>query len=839
MQFTLALLSFTLSAAWQHPAGMITDGTIAEIREKIATESWARDVYATHQRAVQPWVDLPSDELRRIFPTEGGNVYHNFSCPKDRVSLNFDPFNPDAFQCGTCKQTFAPEVDSGVYTPSDRYHGDLYDGWVCLFHITLTQRMVEMALIGRMEADSRLLDRATELLLLYAERMRSMPWRPGKDLSPDMPTFRQYGSIFTYHREGDNKILFDLAQTYELLRDRMTPDERAMVEVNAIQRMLDDVMFEPVYIYDHNNVYQWHRTILQAALALEREDLIDWSFGYGAFSREALPEHRSMNRILATHFNPDGAFWELASGYHLYPVNHLCEYAVLSRHVSQMDPVRFPADQYDLTVRESTGGKVIQNALTWFLSMAMPDRTMTIIGDSTKARSGMENYVSTAEVGYRYFDIKAVGDYPRYREGARSWDGLLYGAPAIVQHDQPFTSANLSSGWVSLRNEWKGNRVWAGLNALIKGGGHQHADHLGLTHFAHGELLALEKSVPYNEQSLRELGTRTFAHNTVTVDSQSGPQGEDLTPEQTPVIAYFHAGPIVQFAEAHGDKLYPQVPVYRRSVAVVEDIIFDCFRVEGGEIHDWIVNHAGPTPTISLPVESGAFTPETWIAGGSGNVLAATSNEVWTAQWPVNGVTSRLTMLGAPSTRVFALETYPLDNAVITPAFPPTQTLCVRRQDHAPFLAVWDSWKETPNLQSVEAALNRSDALRLTTVEHTYHMAFGPGLAEFGDGVRIESDAAFTLVRDRDALTLVHGTALTIRGAEGTTTLRLGAPTTISIVRQAGEPEVRIEGDISYDTIGGEDCPRPVPDVTYTIEGNWLGGNDPAAHAALAVPTAG
>ena len=74
MQFALVLLSITAAAAWQHPAGMITDGTIAEIREKIATESWARDVYATHQRAVQPWVDLPSEELRRIFPTEGGNV---------------------------------------------------------------------------------------------------------------------------------------------------------------------------------------------------------------------------------------------------------------------------------------------------------------------------------------------------------------------------------------------------------------------------------------------------------------------------------------------------------------------------------------------------------------------------------------------------------------------------------------------------------------------------------------------------------------------------------------------------------------------------------------------
>jgi hypothetical protein len=180
-------------------------------------------------------------------------------------------------------------------------------------------------------------------------------------------------------------------------------------------------------------------------------------------------------------------------------------------------------------------------------------------------------------------------------------------------------------------------------------------------------------------------------------------------------------------------------------------------------------------------------------------------------------------MLGAPSTQVFALETYPLDNAVITEAYPPTQTLCVRRTDNAPYLALWDSWKDAPNLQSADVALNQADALRLVTAEHTYYIAFGPGVAEYGDGVRLESDAAFTLVRNRDAVTLVHGTAFTISGPEGSSTLRLSTPATISMVWTSLETKVRLEGDISHDTFGGEDHPRPVPDVTYTVEGSWLG----------------
>ena len=818
MTFAFVLLSVT-AATWQHPAGMITKDTIAEVQSKIETQPWARTIYDAHKRASQPWVDLPAEELRRIFPRKGGNVYHNFSCPTDRVSLNFDPFNPDVFTCPTCGETYAPDTDAGIYPPDDRYHGDMYAGWICLFHITTTQRLVEMALTGRMEGDPRLLDRAVEILMLYAETLQHLPLREAQDIARDAPMYRQYSSIFTYHREGDNKILADLAQAYELLRGRMNPEQRAVVETHALQRMLDDIMLEPYYVYDHNNVYQWHRTVVQAALALEREDLIDWSFGSGAYSREELPEHRSMNRILATHFKPDGAYWELCSGYHLYPVNALCEVAVLSHHLSEMDPARFPADRYDLTRPESEGGRVIHNALAWFISMAMPDRTMTIIGDSTKARSGMENYTATAEAGYRYFDILAAGDYPRYRAGNRSWDGLIFGAPAIVQHETPFTSSYLSSGWVSLRREWQGNRVWAGLNALIKGGGHQHADRLSLALYSEGELLALEKSVPYNESHLRELGTQTPAHNTVTVDFQSQPQGEALTEEQTPKVVYFHAGPAVQYAEIHGDGLYPQAAVYRRSVAMVEDIVLDLFRVEGGETHDWIVNHGGTAPALSLETTPAAFTPAAWLANGSPSTRTASTADAWTAQWHVNDVTSRLTMLGALATQVFALETYPLNNAVVTDGYPPTQTLCVRRTQPAPFLAVWDAWNAAPNLQRVEPALDRLDALTATTASHTYHIAFGPGRAVFSDGTGMDTDAAFAILRDREAVTLVHATAFTADGAGGTITVTLGEPASISLDWSGENPTAVFSGDIAYDTYGGVDHARPIPPIEYTVGG--------------------
>lgn len=281
-----------------------------------------------------------------------------------------------------------------------------------------------------------------------------------------------------------------------------------------------------------------------------------------------------------------------------------------------------------------------------------------------------------------------------------------------------------------------------------------------------------KRACPTTSRTCANWGTQTPAHNTVTVDFQSGPQGEDLTAEQTPVIAYFHAGPVVQFAEAHGDKLYAQAPVYRRSVAVVEDIIVDRFRVEGGETHDWIVNHAGPAPAISLPVEPGAFTPEAWIAGGSGKALSATSGELWTARMACEGGDVAPDHAGrAVHPGVCAgdlsigqrrhhrgLSTDPDPNA---------------RAPHGQFALLGGMGQLEGEAQSGVHG-RRVESARCPAIghdgPHLLHRFRAGVLAEFGDGVHFESDAAFTLVRDRDAVTLVHGTTLSIGGSEGSST---------------------------------------------------------------------
>lgn len=807
--FALAA-SLIVATTWQHPMGLVTEETIHEVRGKITQEEWARKVYEQKSRELSRWREVSIQDLRAVFPKTRSNVYHNFSCPEDRTRLTFDPFNDKDFTCPSCGKVYAGDVDAGVYPKGDRYHGTIYDGWASMFYLQAPEAALDLAVQGWVDGDNLAIDRAIEILMMFAETIRGLP--------TDLPGQPMASRILTYQREGESTVVADLAQAYELVRHRMTGDQRDRFEKDALQRMLDDTILDPVYPYDHNNISRYTLAVILSAIALEDEDRIDWCLGFGDFDPDKNKEHRSIRRVLASHFKPDGAFWEMCSGYHLYPLHSLCEFSVLTHNLSGMDPARFPPEKYDLTDRANPSGESIRAGLEWFLSMAMPDRTMPTIGDSMAARAGMEEYYLTAEVGYRYYDVQEIGDYPSLRKGQRTWAGLLYGAPLIEQATLPFETAYLSSGWVSLRNEWEGNRVWAGLNALIPGGGHQHADRLNLLIYSHGELLTVEKATPYNELITRDLGTFSQMHNTVTVDQQSQTQGEALKPEQVPTVYCVASTPLVQFSELRGDQIYPQASVYRRSVAVIEDIVVDLFRVEGGETHDWTCHHIGGPTKFSFPLEPGTFDPVDWIANGTDKVLVGMTDESWSASWRVGDVTSRLTLAGSPGTTVYALETYPLEHGKVTAEHPPCRSLCVRRTNDEPYLAVWDSWKSSPNLRDVIHGDGSAPGVVIRTSTGEYACVFGPGECAFPDGRTIRTDAACCVWKADEAVAILGGTEASFNGSSQPRSVQLNLPGSVWVEWRSGAPTVTtLPGLIAFDTVGGENRPRPAAPIQVTL----------------------
>jgi hypothetical protein len=218
-------------------------------------------------------------------------------------------------------------------------------------------------------------------------------------------------------------------------------------------------------------------------------------------------------------------------------------------------------------------------------------------------------------------------------------------------------------------------------------------------------------------------------------------------------------------------------------------------------------------------VTQGTFTPAEWLYHGSTNVRCARLDGPWDARWSVTGVTSRLTMLGAPGTEVFALETYPVDNAVVTSGNPPCQTLCVRRRTDLPFLAVGDAWQDQPNLLAVSVG-DTGPSLLLRTKSNNWHLRFGPGKTRFADGVSLETDGTFALLRNHDAILLVHGSQLDVESSEGTLQARLDKTASISATCTNRTVTVETAGDIQYDTRGGQDHYYPDPGVKVTFAGS-------------------
>ena len=806
-----------IAASWQHPSGLVTDRTIEEVGYKLESQAWARTVYEKKKADIDKWMEVSSEVLSEVFPTRRSNVYHNFSCPTDRSRLVFDPFQNKKFVCPTCGSSYAPDFDAGIYEKGDKYHGTVYDGWACLFYQTAADVASDLGLFARIESDERYARRGIEILQLFARALRNTP--------TDRLGQGQEARILRYNREGDSNVLCDLAVAHELLRFSMKEDERKEIERDVLQRMLEDGMLEPFYTRTPTTTFS-SGTERLCKLGLGSWKTRRSSTGVSVLGN--LPWKTSPNtgasaglsRIFSNRMAPIGGFVRDTTSIPFTLFVSLPfspgTFRQWTRNVFQRQTMISPPP-------ENPAGETIKSAIEWFLSLAMPDRTMSTVGDSMVPRAGMDDYYMTAEVGYRYFDVAGIGDYKKLREGKRVWAGLLYGSPEIVPRPTSFTSSYLSSGWVSLRNEWNGNRVWVGLNALQPGSGHQHADRLNLVHYSQGELLSLEKATPYNEQVTRVLGTQSQSHNTVTVDGASQKKGDRLEGKEIPSVKYFFTCPIVQFAEIHADSIYPQTEVYRRSVALVEDIVIDFFEVKGGEMHDWMVHHSGEPPELSFEMSDATFEPVDWMANGSGRVQVGRADSNWFAHWIVNDVTSRLTMLGAISSDVYCLETYPVTHAFVTPEHPPCQTLCVRRANQSPYLAVWDAWKESPNLQSVAIGFDSERSLAFKTGSHSYVALFGPGSAEMEGGITVTSDGAFFLLRDGDAAVLIGGQSAMVKTPKGDLEISTDAKASGSVFWSDGTTSSIISGDIQYDTYVGQDHPRPAPKVTPAARGSLWG----------------
>ena len=158
----------------------------------------------------------------------------------------------------------------------------------------------------------------------------------------------------------------------------------------------------------------------------------------------------------------------------------------------------------------------------------------------------------------------------------------------------------------------------------------------------------------------------------------------------------------------------------------------------------------------------------------------------------------------APGTEVFALQTYPVDQAVITKDHPPCQSLCVRRHGDSTFLAVADAWRDTPNLQAV-ARGDSDHSVRLKTRANTYYLLLCPGQARFDDGLSLETDSAALVLRNHDALMLIGGTTAAVTSPQGLLKLTVQPKGCLAAECADGTVTYETGESVQYETLGGED----------------------------------
>ena len=800
---------------WIHPAGFVDVATLEEIKQKIRRHDWAKKAVVELRASVQPWLEQPLERIETLMPKRKMQVYWLMICPVCQERLRFEPFNDREAMCHRCDVAQALHQQSTAVHLTGKYSGTLYEGWGCSYIQAMATAAQNLALLFALGADRSYAERSAGILNLFARHIQALPVQGSG----------AQHVIWTYNMEGDCVIVLALSEAYELLRleeGLFTAEEHLRIRQDLLQHWADAVFrVEEDSSPRHNGMFAYLSSVAMVGCAIESTDYVDWAFGRRDYASERRPDHCGIRWLTRNNYLADGGFWGLCSAYHLYALGPNCRALVLGHRLSRQMPHLFPPQIYDELDSGNSSYRAVRRAIKWFTAQTFPDLSVAPTGDMG-GRASLASYPLTAEIGYRYLDIDETGSYRVLREGDRGLTGLLFGAEIILEKPVSYQSANLSSGYVALKREAGGNRRYAGLNALLPGSGHAHADRLNLITYSHDRMLTGEKRTRYEDPDQRIYSGASYAHNTVTVDEVSQVHGDRLASEQVPRIHTFVDLPAGQVAEAHGDRVYAQTDIYRRILVQFDPYLLDIFHVQGGNIHDWIYHGIGDAPQIGLAMkEKTGFEPAEYVTRGQPEYREGLAEATFQATWRVppepesgNGANrkdafNRVTVSGSPGQTAFLLNTYP---------DPGRHSLMVRhRETEAPFVAVHEAYIEKPVVTDVRTLPGDAAA-----AVHIAHADGGGRQAIYGSGSGPDGlmlDGRFASV-SRDAsgqprsIILVHATEFNCRGIR----LRSERPVTLSAVFDGDTIRMVSCPPVAYQTLGGEPMYNTGPDVDVCIE---------------------
>jgi len=584
----------------QHPLLFSDDRTFANAKVRAEKYPWA-------EQRLDIIIGNADKALRTelIVPDEAAQWSHYYVCKKCGARLKHEDGKHICRKCGA------------------EYSGWPYDQVVIGWQHSGNLRSIETLGLGyAFTGNEAYAEKAREILLAYARKYLDWPYHD-RNNNPTASGARLHSQTL-----GEAVTIIRVAWGYDLIYNSpcLSDADRDLIENKFLREAVVTIKRHDAGI---SNWQSWHNAgIAAVGFCLQDADIASFAINGKSGLRFQLA-----NSILS-----DGFWYEGTAAYHYYALDAL-RYTTEAAHFAGID-------FYD-DAAHGQSGSAYKSLYDAPLLYTFPNLQFPAVNDSDVF--SLAGRHSLYELAYARFADPSYLHVVRPGERS-SLEALLWGvdelpdAPELTLASRDFSGL----GAAVLRQGVGDDQLYLHLDYGPHGGGHGHLDKLAMILFGLGRQLAPDPArLAYAAPMQQSWYKQTFAHNTVCVDTKSQHQAEGR-------LTLFHSQPGPAVAQAECDTAYEGV-MMRRTMVLTPEYLIDIFSLSSEQEHicDWLYHNFGELQP-ALATEPCKQPPgDDFGYQHLENITQAQTTEPWSADFSLADANVRLTMLGAPDTRLY------------------------------------------------------------------------------------------------------------------------------------------------------------------------------------------
>ncbi len=433
--------------------------------------------------------------------------------------------------------------------------------------------------------------------------------------------------------------------------DRVKIDEffrRAMEAVKA-----DDewwIRENPGGLY--NNHFAWHKLFIGSyGLFYNKPELVEY----------ALESDQGIRDLIENGCRDDGLWFESSLNYHFTAVDAIAAFA------HELAGAGYPLDLWN---HRFANGRSLRGLLIGPIYTLFPDETLPTIGDTYGRRMKLDQF-KWYWMAYNNYQMPEIAWLLRNVSKPPAEALFVDQLPKSPRPPSMQTRIWPEHGYISLRTQeeddyWRGEGYSVFLS-YDSDGIHSHRDKFDLMVFGNGAHIAVDAEAcstaqhSFSSQIQNELNRTTLCHNTIMVD------GKDHNPISSKLeLEAFINNTGLKLATVSDNRgiVYPGVRL-SRTVAATMEYVLDIFQAVSDEehIYDYLFHSYDDGGAFRISSNSVHFElPESMPWKWLRNARHSTVDGNWHAVARQGEVTSRLTMVGHPGTRIITCEFPRKDN---------------------------------------------------------------------------------------------------------------------------------------------------------------------------------